>query len=121
MDGTRRRATISHSSTVQELRPAIQIHKDRMIPVLELVNQEGNANDSVINATIDTRPSPVIDVTLLPRPPLCTEDVPPPPPLKRPDDISFFSTAKDERTLEHVERNQEKILMEIATQIDVAQ
>jgi hypothetical protein len=82
MARTRRRATTRCSSTAQESRPVIQILQDQTISILELVSPKGN--DTILNATTDTRTTSAMNTLDLPPTPPCIEDVPAPRPFHRP-------------------------------------
>ena len=84
MARTPRKTTTGRSSTAQESRLAIQVLQDRMISILEPVNQGGNDNNVVLDAAIDAHPSTSMNVTPLPPPPLRAEDVSLPPSLPVP-------------------------------------
>jgi len=59
----------------------IQFLQHQVIPVIEPVNQEGNVNVLVLDATINVCPPTAIEMTLLPPPPSPRmKDVPLPPP-----------------------------------------
>jgi len=90
---------------------------------MEPVNQEENRIDVVPDAAIATRPSLVMEMTLLPPPPSRTEDVPHAPPQETKELLTNLVNMlrQQNNILERVERNDEKILTEIAMQIEVSQ
>ena len=112
---------------MQEWRPATRIFQGRTVPILKPVNLEGNDKNVVLVATTDARPSAKMNVTLLAPPPSCTEDVPLPPPLLLVRPLSEMNEIltnlvnllqQNNNKLESMEKNQEKILTKVSTQIE---
>jgi len=127
MAGTRRRTTVNHSSTSQAPRSTIQILRSRTVQILEPMNHEGDDID--LGTATHSCYATVLNATMLPAPPPHSEDVPHPPtspevpsPLEANEVlmnlVNFLCPQNDK--LEHVEKNQEKILTVIATQIEEA-
>ena len=72
---------------------------DRKILILKPVNQEGNDNNVIIDATLDSRPSTSMNVTLCPPTHPRKEDVPLPP--SRTEDIPIPPTKRKSRFQRH--------------------
>ena len=128
MAGACRRATTIRSSTSQESRSAIQMLQDWTILILEPTNLE--EIDAILDSTINTCTTAALNTTILRPPPPWTEDVPRLPqsiPVPLPQEMNEILTnlvnllQQQNNRLEHMEKNQENILMEVTKQTEEAQ